>query len=192
MLRRVALVVVGVGAAAAAAAYASTPAVAPNPPPVPANKSRLIVIGYPLSPPTAHAHYLVDELVKSNPSTLCNWYGFSWSFWKIAQEHTKSMDFAALGRPELRGHDTSPFVYCVHNRTEAAQPGGGAAAKTTTTIELIGGDAELSKWVLAKAQANDSSFRVSSAAEALARTPLTLASLSKAWHVNKGRPVVVE
>lgn len=104
-------------------------------PPLRDEETRLVVIGYSASPPTAHAHYLAHKIAKHFPTKFSTWYHFSmFDWWKVSMNMTENVKFP----PELKGHSSSPFVavYTKVNGVERCLP--------------LGGDAEFSKWVLAQ------------------------------------------
>ena len=103
----------------------------PNPPksgPVPSGKIRLCVAGYPISPPTAKAHYLADLIAKKFQSKYETWYYWhDVSLWRYLKEKTDPVPFP----PHLKGHRTSPFCWL---------------ERSPNVMEPIGGADHLSKW----------------------------------------------
>lgn len=110
----------------------------PNPPPslpVPAGKTRICVAGYPMSPPTAHAHYLADAVARAKPDEFETWYYFDmFGFWPFAAEKFDKVEFPK----HLKGHSTSPFVWLENG--------------STNTITPIGGGDRFMAWVKENAQ----------------------------------------
>ena len=69
-------------------------------------KTRIRVVGYPMSPPTAGAHYAADHIAAKYGDRFETAYHFSLAWAAFAVELTKDVTFPA----ELKGHCTSPYV----------------------------------------------------------------------------------
>ena len=109
------LCMAGIGAATASyAAYAGYRkfTAAPHPPvspPVAPGKTRICVAGFTTCPETGHAHYLANTLAKSFPDKYETWYYFdNYEYYPFVKEKFKQVEFPE----ELKGHNTSPFVWC--------------------------------------------------------------------------------
>lgn len=98
----------------------------PAPPPpqtkVPDGKTRICITGYStVSPPSAKAHVIADEIAKADPQ-FETWYYWSNTGWSsFAQKRTADCVFPC----ELKGHSTSPFVYLEQAGTDSIVPIGG-------------------------------------------------------------------
>ena len=106
----------------------------PNPPkstPVPAGKTRICVVGYTHSGPTAKAHYLADKIARKYPDKYESWYYFDqFALWTYLKEKFDAVPFPQ----HLKGHATSPFCWF--------------ESGASNTIVPVGGSDHLSEWAL--------------------------------------------
>ena len=106
------------------------------------------IAGFPVSPPTSHAHQLVALINKKNPQTTETWMYWTWfPYYKFLWQRFDNVNFAKIGAADHVGHGSSPFVWIERNPESAVAEG-------KKPLEILGGDDDFAAWAK-KAFASD-------------------------------------